>query len=122
MLKPSDSAFALSKAITSTSTQFKVLLQNQYLNPAATISVGGNAHTWVKLYNNQAKETSAANVIANAPVYTRASTGFSLEFNLPVDAFSHQGLVGPWPAAAATPPAACAWACNRPRPAASTRA
>jgi hypothetical protein len=90
MLNASDSAFNLSKAITNTSTQFKVLVQNQYLNPAATISVGGQPYTNVKLYNGQAKETIAANVIANAPAYSRSSPGFTLAFNLPVDAFTNK--------------------------------
>lgn len=88
MLNASDSAFNLSKAITNTSTQFKVLVQNQYLNPAALVSVGGQVYTSVKLYGGQAKETSAANIIANAPTYSRASPGFTLAFDLPVDAFT----------------------------------
>ncbi|MBK6008464.1 hypothetical protein JJB11_20370 [Ramlibacter ginsenosidimutans] len=99
MLNASDSAFNLSKAITNTSTQFKVLVQNQYLNPAATLSIGGQPYTNVKLYNGQAKETSAANVIANAPVYTRSSPGFTLAFNLPVDAFTNKNW---WDAAGGT--------------------
>ena len=88
MLNASDSAFNLAKAIPGNGTQFKILVQNQYLNPAATLSVGGQPYTSVKLYNDQAKETSAANVIANAPTYTRATAGFTLAFNLPLDAFA----------------------------------
>lgn len=99
MLNASDSAFNLSHAITGNSVQFKVLLQNQYLNPAATITVGGQAYTSVKLYGGQAKETVAANVLANAPTYTPASPGFTLAFNLPVNAFTPMNW---WDAAGGT--------------------
>lgn len=99
MLNPSDSAFNLAKAISGNGTQFKILVQNQYLNPAATLSVGGQPYTSVKLYNGQAKETSATNVIANAPTYTRATPGFTLAFNLPLDAFTNKNW---WDAAGGT--------------------
>lgn len=90
MLNASDPQFNLSNAISGWGTPFKILVHNQYLSPAVTLSVGGATHTSVKLYNNLAKETVAANVIANAPVYSRASAGFTLEFKMPTNAFNVQ--------------------------------
>jgi type IV pilus assembly protein PilY1 len=87
MLNASSTTLNLSNGITSTATGFKVLVHNQYLSPAATLSIGGAAHTSVKTYNNLASETVAANVIANAPTYTRANVQ-TLEWNMPVDAFT----------------------------------
>ncbi len=87
MLNASSTTLNLSRAIASTATSFKVLVHNQYLNPAVTLSVGGAPHLSVKTWNNQASETVAANVIANAPSYNR-STVQTLEWNMPVNAFS----------------------------------
>ncbi|MGP1677523.1 MAG: pilus assembly protein [Burkholderiales bacterium] len=89
MLNASSTTLNLSRAIASTATNFKVLVHNQYLNPAVTLSVGGAAHTSVKTWNNQASETVAANVIANAPSYNRGNVN-TLEWNMPVDAFSQK--------------------------------
>ncbi len=88
MLRASDVSLNLSNAITSTSTSFKVLVHNQYLNPGVTLAVGNNPHVSVKLYGNQAKELQATNIINNAPTYTRATANFQLEFNMPVDTFT----------------------------------
>jgi hypothetical protein len=90
MLNASDPQFNLSNAISGKGTPFKVLVHNQYLSPAVTLSVGGATHTSVKLYNDQAKETVAANVIANAPTYSLSSPNFTLEFKMPVNAFVAQ--------------------------------
>ncbi len=90
MLNASDPQFNLSNAIPGWGTQFKILVHNQYLSPAVTLSVGGATHTSVKLYNNLAKETVAADVIANAPTYSRSSAGFTLEFKMPRNAFVAQ--------------------------------
>lgn len=68
-------------------TDFKVLVHNQYLSPAVKISVGADPEISVKLYKNQAKETVAANVLANTPTYNQNSTGFNLEVGMPVTAF-----------------------------------
>lgn len=88
MLNASNTGFNLVNGIPSTSTKFKVLIENQYLSPAVTVRVGTAPFVSVKTYNNLATETVAANVIANAPTYTRGTAGFNLEFNLPLDAFS----------------------------------
>lgn len=88
MLNASDISLNLSNAIASTSTPFKILVHNQYLNPGVTLAVGNNPHTSVKLYGNQAKELQAANVISDAPIYTRATANLQLEFNMPVDTFT----------------------------------
>jgi hypothetical protein len=73
--------------------EFKVLVHNQYLNPAVTLSVGGAAHESVKTYNNQATETVAANVLANATTYTR-DTVQTLEYNMPTTAFDQRDWWG----------------------------
>ncbi len=86
MLNASDALLNLSNAIPSTSTPFKVLIQNQVLNPAVQVSIGGNPYTSVKLYNGQAKQTSATTLLANEPTYTPANIT-SLVFNMPVNAF-----------------------------------
>jgi len=89
MLNASSTTLNLENAISdanAATTQFKVLVHNQYLSPAVTLSVGGAAHTSVKTYNNLASETVAANVLANAPTYTRNTVG-TLEWNMPLDAF-----------------------------------
>jgi hypothetical protein len=86
MLNASDPLLNLSNAIPSASTPFKILIQNQYLNPAVQISVGGKPYTPVKLYDGQAKETSATTLLNNEPIYTPTNIG-SLVFNMPVNAF-----------------------------------
>lgn len=86
MLNASSTMFNLSNAITSTATNFKILVQNQYLSPAVALLVGTNPYQSVKVYNNLASETVAANIIANAPVYTRANIT-NLTFNMPTDTF-----------------------------------
>ncbi len=96
MLNASSTSLNLENAIpdaVAATTPFKVLVHNQYLNPAVTLSVGGGAHTNVRLYNNLASETVAANVIANAPTYTRATVQ-TLEWNMPLDAFAQKDWWG----------------------------
>ena len=46
--------FNLSNALTDVDTQFKVLVMNQYLNPAAMLSVGGTEYERVKTYGGSA--------------------------------------------------------------------
>jgi hypothetical protein len=90
MLKPSDTAYQLSKAIGSTSTQFKVLMMNQYLSPAVSIHIGDATYNpsssagYVSVKNYQ---TAATLDIATVPTYTRDTIG-SLVLNMPVDAFT----------------------------------
>ena len=93
MLNASSTSLNLSRAIPDTATPFKVIVHNQYLNPAATLSVGGSVYEGVKTWNGQASETVAANVIANAPTYTPATVN-TLEWNLPLNAFSQRDWWG----------------------------
>ncbi|MCX7098672.1 MAG: PilC/PilY family type IV pilus protein [Methylococcales bacterium] len=86
MLNASDTRFNLSNAISSTSTPFKILLMNQYLNPAAKISVGGATYESVKTYKDLASQTSASTLLSGLPIYTRANVS-TLIVNLPLDAF-----------------------------------
>jgi type IV pilus assembly protein PilY1 len=80
---------------------FKVLVMNQYLNPAAKISMGGSpTFESVKTFKNLASETDATKLLPIAPlatglpipspsglpVYSRNTIG-TLAFNLPLDAF-----------------------------------
>ena len=90
MLNASDANYNLSKAITSTSTNFKVLMMNQYLNPAVSLHIGNNTYNpassvgYVSIKNYQA---SSGFDIASVPSYNRTTIG-SLAVNMPVDAFS----------------------------------
>jgi hypothetical protein len=94
---PSNVIENLALAIPSTSTRFKVLVQNQYLSPAAKLHLGltplispsrpyafnvDYGYVPLKTY-----VTSATLDIASLPSYTRATLD-SLTINLPVDAFS----------------------------------
>jgi hypothetical protein len=91
MLNASVPAFNMNNAIASTTQTFKVLVMNQYLSPAATLSLGGRPYTSVKTLDNLASETNATTLLAGLPVYSRSllesSTG-SFAFNLPKDAFT----------------------------------
>lgn len=97
MLNASDPSFNLSPNVilspTDTTTELKVLVMNQYLNPAAKISVGGAAEESVKTYNSLASQTDAATLLSALPTYTRNTIG-SLTFNLPLDAFKSKDWWG----------------------------
>jgi hypothetical protein len=91
-LNSSDPTYDLEKAILSTSTEFKVLAQNQYLSPAASLHIGNPGY----LYNvdlgyipMKTYQTSATLDLATVTTYTRANIG-SLVVNLPVDAFNNK--------------------------------
>ena len=82
LLAPSQSDFNLSNAIPSDSTQFKILVMNQYLSPAARLAVGPNlspppvggaGEESVQTYGGLASETDAANLLLNLTPYTRAN-------------------------------------------------
>ena len=92
-LNASDAAFNLGNAISSPSTNFKVLVANQYLNPAARLSVGGAAFTQVRNYGLLATSSDSAAVLAAMPVYSR-STISTLAFKLPLDAFKSKDWWG----------------------------
>jgi hypothetical protein len=91
MLNASEVKFNLSpkiiKSSIDTTQPFKVLLMNQYLNPAAKISVGGAPYESVKTYKNLASEANATTLLPSLPVYTR-NTISTLIVNLPLDAFT----------------------------------
>lgn len=90
MLNASDANYNLSKAIPSTSTNFKVLMMNQYLSPAVSLHIGNasydpaSAAGYVSVKNYQA---SSGFDITTAPSYNRSTIG-SLAINMPVNAFS----------------------------------
>lgn len=90
MLNASEAAFNLSNAITDTSTNFKVLMMNQYLSPAVSLHIGNSSYSpsssagYVSVKNYQ----TAANLdITAVPTYNRSNIG-SLAVNMPVDAFA----------------------------------
>jgi len=96
MLNASNTAYNFSPAIlptTDTTIPFKILVFNQYHNPAARLLIGAKnespapVYVSVKDYKNQASTTSATTLLANLPTYTRNTLGY-LTFNLPVDAFT----------------------------------
>jgi len=90
MLNASNTSYNLSNHIASTSTEFKVLMMNQYLNPAVSLHIGnnaydpasGNGYISVKSY-----QTAANLDITTVTTYTRANVG-SLAVNMPVNAFT----------------------------------
>ena len=91
---PSNVIERLALAIPSTSTRFKVLVQNQYLSPAARLWIGPPPSKSPYLFNVdlgyiplKTYQTSATLDIATVQEYTRATVG-ALTINLPVDAFT----------------------------------
>lgn len=97
MLNASDPAFNLSPNViasaSATTPEFKILVMNQFLNPASKLSVGGAAEVNIKNYNNLASETNAATLLAGLPVYSRATIS-TLIWNLPLDAFKSKDWWG----------------------------
>ena len=85
-LNPSDPAFNLANAITSATTNFKVIVSEQYLNPASRISIGGSATTNVKNFGILASSTDATAVLASLPTYNRNNIQ-TFAWSLPLDAF-----------------------------------
>jgi hypothetical protein len=89
-LDPGNPNYNIAKAIPSTTTPFKVLVANQYLNPAVKLNIGNPNYLfnvdagYVALKNYQ---TSATLDLSTVPTYTRATVG-SFAFNMPVDAFT----------------------------------
>jgi hypothetical protein len=99
-LAPSDASFNLLPGL-QTGQQFKVLVMNQVLNPAAFLAVGpGDAQTSVQFYGGLADATpgTIAAVLAALPTYTRPASPFvynpsdlnqfRLIINLPETAFN----------------------------------
>ena len=97
MLNASESRLNLINGITSKGTQFKVLAQNQYLNPAVNIHIKGNPSY---IYNVDAGYipiknfvTSATLDVSQLPTYNQNSIQ-SLAINMPVDAFAQKDWWG----------------------------
>jgi hypothetical protein len=86
MLNASLVDFNLLNAIEVETTPFKILVMNQYLNPAATLSVGGRSYESVKTYDNLASEGNPETLINDLTIYTRQDIE-TLIYNLPMDAF-----------------------------------
>lgn len=82
MLNASDPLLNIDKGITDTTTNFKLLVSNQYLSPAVTLSIGGAPHVSVKEFT----ATSTLS-LASLPTYNRGNIG-TFAYNMPVDAFS----------------------------------
>ncbi len=93
MLNASVPDFNLSNAIGDPTTEFKILVMNQYLNPAAKLSVGGVDYVNVKEYGNLASETNAVTLLNSLPIYSRNTIG-TLIYNLPIDAFKSKDWWG----------------------------
>ena len=83
MLNASEAEFNLINALPDSSVEFKVLVMNQYLNPAAKLSVGGADYVNVKTYGNLASETNPETLLNSLPIYSRATIG-TLIFNADV--------------------------------------
>jgi type IV pilus assembly protein PilY1 len=77
-------------------TAFKVLVANQYLNPASTLSVGGGGYVSVKDYGGLTTAATAAAALAGLPSYTRGSTTpiNTLAWKLPLDGFKSKNWWG----------------------------
>lgn len=97
------SGFNLSLAVSS-STRFKVLMQNQYLNPAVKIHLNGTpgyvynidqGYTSVKSYNTSATLGTKADVALSVdlPDYSLSDVN-SLAINMPVDALTAKNWWG----------------------------
>ena len=93
MLNASSTTLNLVNAIASTSTPFKVLVMNQFLNPALSLDVGGAGHVSVKTYGVLASQTNAATLLASLPTYTRSNI-HTLEYKMPVDTFTPKNWWG----------------------------
>ncbi|MEQ9106993.1 MAG: PilC/PilY family type IV pilus protein [Limnobacter sp.] len=99
MLSPSESDFKLSNIVGSSNKKFKILLLNQYLNPAVALSIGGADYENVKTYgglagdinsdeltNGKPRVSTASSILSKQPVYDLNSIK-TLIFNLPLGAF-----------------------------------
>ncbi|MCW5645109.1 MAG: hypothetical protein KIT63_23655 [Rhodoferax sp.] len=98
MLNASNSAQNLANAIPSTSTEFKVLMHNQYLSPAVQLHLGTPGYLFdvnVGYIRVKDYQTSATLDLAAVPTYRRATTASataqpiqSLTVNMPTDALT----------------------------------
>lgn len=90
-LNPSETAFRASNAF-SNGTQFKVLVVNQYLNPASMLRVGSAGYVRVKDFQGQASATNSG-FVSGLPVFRLSNMG-SFVWALPVDAFQSKDWWG----------------------------
>ncbi len=93
MLNASVVDFNLPNALSDATTPFRILVMNQYLNPAATLSVGGAEYESVKTYGGLASETNAETLLQGLKEYTREDID-TLIYNLPIDAFKSRDWWG----------------------------
>lgn len=99
MLNASVTALNISNAIASTSTEFKVLAQNQYLSPAVKLHIGNSSYLYnvdagyVKLKDYATSATLTESAFNALPSYNRGNVG-SLAINMPVDAFTPKNWWG----------------------------
>lgn len=96
MLNPSLNALNISNGIPSTSTNFKVLMQNQYLSPGLKLHIGDASYLFnVDLGYVSVKNylTSATLDVATLPTYNRSTIG-SLAINMPLDALTSKDWWG----------------------------
>ena len=95
-LNASDAIYNLGNRITSTTQAFKVLVVNQYLNPASSLSVGGGSYVSVKDYGGLTTAASADAALAGLPSYTRGTTTpiNTLAWKLPLDGFRSKNWWG----------------------------
>jgi Neisseria PilC beta-propeller domain len=110
MLNASNPGFNLINAIPLATTQFKVLAQNQYLNPAVKIHLHGSPSY---VFNIDQGYTPIKNFITSAtldltdntkvPTYSRSDI-LSLAINMPVDAFQIRDWWGGAPGGATGSP------------------
>ncbi|MEW6314683.1 MAG: PilC/PilY family type IV pilus protein [Pseudomonadota bacterium] len=90
MLNASSTTMNLVNAIPLTTTNFKVIAQNQYLSPAVKIHIGDASYQYNVDYGYQPIKnfvTSATLDLTTLPTYNRANIG-SLVINMPVDALT----------------------------------
>ena len=78
--------YNLATRLPSSTDEFKVLLINQYLNPAVVMKVGSPDYVSVKTYGEQTTLTTAKDVLDKAPTYTLSNINY-LTAKLPIDAF-----------------------------------
>ena len=104
MLAASDSLFNLPNAYTTTftaGTAFKILVMNQYLNPAAllatskttTLPTESPPYVSIKAYGSLASQTDAAALLQGLETFTGATIK-SFVFNLPLNAFKSRDWWG----------------------------
>lgn len=109
MLNASDATLNLDTAIPSTTQNFKVIMHNQYLNPAVKIHIGDATYLYNVNFGYQSVKdfiTSATLDLATLPTYNRnpASSGDglttgakyigSLAINMPIDALTAKNWWG----------------------------